>query len=370
VITDWYHNTADELQLVAEVGFPPQSDNILFNGTNVDPVSGSGSYNKVKLTPKKKHLLRLVNPSAENHFTVSMVGHPFTVIATDLVPVKPVVKSQLFLGVGQRYDVIIDASEEVDNYWFNVTLGGGGLCGSTKGEFPAAIFSYEGAPDALPTNPGTPITADCSDSKGFEPIIVRNLDPTTFEADEKHLDVNLTQAVTSRGNVFQWTVNNSAIDIEWDKPILQYIAEKNFSFPAAANVVELTRTEGWAYVVINNLAGIVSPLLMPPIATHHAATVLTHPLASPYSLARPRFHGPGLVGHRRLQLRQRQEPVELHQPSPPRCGHVAGRLASHGLGNQQPWGLDYALPYCMACQSGTQRTVPGTQRQNRDIHAP
>lgn len=261
VITDWYHKTADDLMLIAEVGFPPQSDNILFNGTNVDPGTGKGSYNRVKLTPGKKHLLRIINPSSENHFTVSMVGHPFKVIATDLVPVKPVTKTQLFLGVGQRYDVIIDASEAVDNYWFNVTLGGGGLCGATKGEFPAAIFSYDGAPDGLPTDTGTPITADCSDSTGFEPVVVRNLDPSTFEATEKHLDVNLTQAVTSRGNVFQWTVNQSAIDVQWDKPILQYVAEKNFSFPREANVVELTRTSGWAYIVINNLAGIVSDYL-------------------------------------------------------------------------------------------------------------
>lgn len=267
VVTDWYHKTADLLLLEAEVGFPPESDNLLFNGTNVGPDGVGGSYNKVTLTPNLKHRVRIVNPSSENHFTVSLVGHTFKVIATDLVPVKPVVMSQLFLGLGQRYDVIIEANQPVGNYWFNVTLGGGGICGASRVPFPAAIFHYEGAPDALPTDTGPTITADCSDLTDFEPIVPRTLDPSTFEANEKQLDVDLTTAVTSRGNVFQWTVNDSAINIEWDKPILQYVAEGNFSFPREANVVELTARSGWNYVVINNLAGIVSTRSTSPIAS-------------------------------------------------------------------------------------------------------
>lgn len=265
VITDWYHKTADLLQLEAEVGFPPQSDNILFNGTNIGTDGVGGAYNKVKLTPNKKHRIRIVNPSSENHFTVSLVGHTFTVIATDLVPVKPVVRSQLFLGLGQRYDVIVEANQPVGNYWFNVTLGGGGLCGASRVPFPASIFSYDGAPNDLPTDLGTPIVADCSDMTDFEPIVPRQMDPSTFDAAETQLDVNLTTAVTSRGNVFQWTVNGSAIDVQWDKPILQYVAEGNFSFPTEANVVELTARSGWNYVVINNIAGLVSDYQHGPI---------------------------------------------------------------------------------------------------------
>jgi FtsP/CotA-like multicopper oxidase with cupredoxin domain len=264
MITDWYHQTADVLQLKAEqaTGPPPPSDNVLFNGTNINPTGsgGPGAYNKVTLTPGKKHLLRLINPSVENHFTVSLVGHSFTVIAADLVPVKPVVKSQLFLAIGQRYDVIIDASQPVGNYWFNATLGGGGSCGASNNLFPAAIFSYQGAPNSLPTNRGTPITADCHDTTGFTPIISRSADPSTFAANEKELSVSLTTAVTNRGTIFSWQVNGSSIDVQWEKPILQYIAEKNYTFPRAANVVEITATSGWTYVVIDNVAGLVSTI--------------------------------------------------------------------------------------------------------------
>jgi FtsP/CotA-like multicopper oxidase with cupredoxin domain len=271
IITDWYHQTADVLQLKAEqaTGPPPPSDNVLFNGTNINPLGSGGAYNKVVLTPGKKHLLRIINTSVENHFTVSLVGHTFKVIATDLVPVTPVVKSQLFLGIGQRYDVIIEANQAVGNYWFNATLGGGGLCGLSNNPYPAAIFSYTGAPNALPTNKGTPITADCHDTTGFTPVISRTADVATFDSHEKELSVNLTTAVTARGPVFSWQVNGSAIDVSWEKPILQYIAEGNFSFPRAANVVEITATSGWSYIVLDNVVGLVSsPSLRPITATH------------------------------------------------------------------------------------------------------
>lgn len=257
LVSDWYHRTADVLQLVSEqaTGPPPHSDNVLFNGSNINPAGAGGAYNKVKLTPGKKHLVRLINPSAENHFTLSLVGHTFTVIAADLVPVKPVVKSTLFLAIGQRYDVIIEATQPVGNYWFNATLDSSGLCGLSNNPFPAAIFSYQGAPDALPTDPGARVTANCHDTTGFTPVVGRTLDPSTFEANEEQLDINLSTAVTSRGTIFQWLVNGSTIDVEWDKPILQYIAEGNNSFPTNANVVELHETTGWTYVAINNLQG-------------------------------------------------------------------------------------------------------------------
>lgn len=257
-ITDWYHETADQLQLEAEQTGPVKSSNILFNGTNINPVCSGGAYNKVTLTHGKKHLLRLINMSVEDHFTVSLVGHNFTVIATDLVPVTPVNMSQIFLGIGQRYDVIIDADQAVDNYWFNATIGGGGFCGASNNPYPAAIFSYAGAPDALPTYTGTPITADCHDATGFCPVVKRTADPASFNSHEQELAVDFTKTVTARGSVFRWTVNGSDIDVSWEKPTLQYIAEPNSTFPPHSNVVEITATSGWSYVVIDNISRIVS----------------------------------------------------------------------------------------------------------------
>lgn len=149
-ISDWYYGAAEDLQLSisnsATGGAPPPSDNVLFNGSNINPVGTGGKYAKVTLTAGKRHLLRLINPSVENNYVVSLVGHQFTVIAEDFVPIDSFTTSSLFLGIGQRYDVTIDASQAVGNYWFNVTYSSTGACGSSKNPHPAAIFSYAGAP--------------------------------------------------------------------------------------------------------------------------------------------------------------------------------------------------------------------------------
>jgi FtsP/CotA-like multicopper oxidase with cupredoxin domain len=96
-ISDWYLGAADQIEdrvqstthpfIPGAPGAPPPSDNILFNGSNINPNGTGGHYYKVTLTTGTRHLLRLINPSAENEFSVSLVGHDMTVIETDFVPV-------------------------------------------------------------------------------------------------------------------------------------------------------------------------------------------------------------------------------------------------------------------------------------------
>ena len=72
-ITDYYYKTADELVEFTKINGPPASDNVLFNGTNVHPVTGAGKYAVVNLTPGKRHRLRIINTSVENHFQVYVI---------------------------------------------------------------------------------------------------------------------------------------------------------------------------------------------------------------------------------------------------------------------------------------------------------
>ncbi|TPX16356.1 uncharacterized protein E0L32_004005 [Thyridium curvatum] len=252
-ITDYYHETADVLQRRAELvnGGPPDSDNILFRGKNINPLGAGGQYDRLTLTPGKKHLLRLINPSVDNSLTVSLVGHNFTVIATDLVPVTPIVKSQLFMGVGQRYDVIIDASQAVGNYWLNVTLEAANNCGRSVNKFPAAIVHYDGAPNTNPTNRGTPITAGCADETGFVPVIDHSIPPSQFNPNSFAVQFT-TPTVDFRGPVFRWLVRNVDIDVDWSHPILEYVDRNNNSYPPKANVVEVSQANVWSFWVIQN----------------------------------------------------------------------------------------------------------------------
>ncbi|KAL2200169.1 multicopper oxidase-domain-containing protein [Corynascus similis CBS 632.67] len=255
-IGDYYRDTADRLQLKAHMvsnGAPPDSDNVLFRGKNINPDGPGGAYDRITLTPGKKHLLRLINPSVDNSFTVSLVGHTFTVVATDLVPVTPTVRSTLFMGVGQRYDVIIEANQPVANYWFNATLEAGGNCGTSRNRYPAAIFHYDGASTtALPTDRGSPVEATCDGETGFTPIVTRSAPASLFQPSP--LSVSLAFPTNEAGAaVFEWRVRDTAISVDWGHPILEYVLEDdNTGFPGSANLIELPEANVWTFWVIQN----------------------------------------------------------------------------------------------------------------------
>ncbi|KAK4446663.1 laccase [Podospora aff. communis PSN243] len=263
-ITDWYYGAADQIQhnLIPPGTFPPPSDNVLFNGSHVN-AGGGGQYARVKLKPGKRHLLRIINTSVDNTFQISMVGHQFTVVAADFVPVNAFTAQSLFLAVGQRYDVTIDASQQIGNYWFNVTFSGNGLCGTSNMPRPAAIFQYEGAPTTLPTNPGTPPSDhNCEDNTNLVPIIQRNVPPTSFSATRNNtLDVELDDTRVWEGITrVYWEVNGQDMNITWDEPTLEYLAKGNMNFPARYNVFQVPQSNVWSFWVIDNIGPVPHPM--------------------------------------------------------------------------------------------------------------
>ncbi|MGI8943875.1 MAG: multicopper oxidase family protein [Qipengyuania sp.] len=54
--------------------------------------------------------LRLINPSSATTYRIAIAGHPMIVTHADGQPVEPVTVDRLTLGMGERYDVIVEAS--------------------------------------------------------------------------------------------------------------------------------------------------------------------------------------------------------------------------------------------------------------------
>ena len=248
-ITDWYYGAADAILsrvtsvtnpiTPGEPGSTPPSDNVFFNGTNINPFGPGGNYSRVTLTPGKRHRLRLINPSVDNTFTVSIVGHQMTVIENDFVPVQAFTADSLYLGIGQRYDVTIDANQKPGNYWINVTYSGTGACGASRNPHPAAILTYQGASDGLPTDQGkAPPESKCEDLTSLVPIVPRTVPSGQFTGavnQQLAVSIDVDQAAS---RVF-WKVNGSAMDVVWEKPTLQFVLDGNSSFPGVANVVSV-----------------------------------------------------------------------------------------------------------------------------------
>lgn len=63
--------------------------------------------------PGSRLRLRLINAGGDTAFRVALGGHRMTVTHTDGFPVKPVKTDALLLGMGERYDVLVDLHDGV-----------------------------------------------------------------------------------------------------------------------------------------------------------------------------------------------------------------------------------------------------------------
>lgn len=227
--------------------------------------AGGGSYYLQQLTPGKKHLVRFVNTGINNYLHVGLDGHSMTVVSADFNPIKPYKTSSIVLGVGQRYDVIIEANQKVGNYWLRIGTGNAGNPRGCDGPNAMegkvkAIFRYKGAKAVEPTTTGT-LPSGCYDEPGpIVPIVTKNI-PNGIPKD---FEVGFTPADAS-GNIVQWLVNSSAIHIDWEKPTLKYVEEKNYKFPKDDNVYSIDKA-GWSYWVLHQDPN--NPPLPHPIHLH------------------------------------------------------------------------------------------------------
>lgn len=61
----------------------------------------------------------------------------------------------------------------------------------------------------------------------------------------------------------------TAIDIEWDRPTLQYLIEGNYSFPQVYNLIEIPAGRQWTYWIIQETDGASTRVPIPhPMHLH------------------------------------------------------------------------------------------------------
>jgi iron transport multicopper oxidase len=105
-ISDWYHDQA------------PYLINKFLSANNSDatggaePVPNSALMNEMQgvqfpVQPHKSYLFHIINMGAMAGQYLQMDGHDMTIVEVDGVYVQPEVTSQLFVGVAQRYSVIV-----------------------------------------------------------------------------------------------------------------------------------------------------------------------------------------------------------------------------------------------------------------------
>ena len=171
----------------------PSSDKtILLNGIgNVNRFTGFNNNDSQisdpyqitfnKTDPKKpkrpaRYLLRLINTSFDSTFIFSIDNHWLQIISADFVPLEPYWNTSVLIGIGQRYNVIVEASPVGDrdqnpipddgNFWIRTWVAKG--CGKPGNETThyeqTGILRYNNESKVEPTSsPWPKVAKSCSD---------------------------------------------------------------------------------------------------------------------------------------------------------------------------------------------------------------
>lgn len=257
-ISDWYYPTVGTTSARAmhENALAPIADNGLINGTMVS--NSGGSYARTTLAAGKKHRLRLINTAVDGHFQVSLDGHTMTVIAADFVPIVPYNASWIFIGIGERYDVIITADQSPGSYWFRAESQDTAGCGSNfqNGNI-RSIFSYEVHETETPISTATPYTKRCTDETELVPYwnsFVPEADIPAFT----QLDTAINQSTDANGDLtVYWQVNGTPLRVNWGSPTVGTVQSnpQYSSWARTAGVIDLPTANRWTYWVITEGSG-------------------------------------------------------------------------------------------------------------------
>ncbi|GKZ26428.1 hypothetical protein AbraIFM66951_004932 [Aspergillus brasiliensis] len=216
----------------------PNVDNNLINGHGVvncssaDQCSTGAGYARFNFTSGKKHRLRLLNTGSNANQKFSIDGHNLTVIANDFVPLQPYTTDVVTLGVGQRADVIVEATgSPTDAYWMRASIDIECLNATASYQTVKAAIYYEGADTTVAPTSNSTVTWESNNCRN-DPLDTTvpyypQTPPSTPELTET-LEITLGQ--NASGNTL-FFVNNSTFRANYNTPLLLLGRHGNFSYP-------------------------------------------------------------------------------------------------------------------------------------------
>lgn len=254
MLSDWYHDDyyslVQQVEAPASAGAPPPaSNNTLINGKANYPCDATtkactpnAGISKFNFTSGKKHRLRLINTSAEATMKFTIDAHNFTVFANDYVQINPYVTDVITLGVGQRSDVIVEATgSPTDAYWMRANISTS--CSSTDGISPFAVAAiyYEQANSTAVPNSVMTVTDDqinlCANDDLSLTTPVMSLTPDPNPPVTQSFDIEYVNNATNTTEGFNvWTVNGQTFHADYNDPLLLEAKIGNFDFEPQWNV--------------------------------------------------------------------------------------------------------------------------------------
>ena len=202
----------------------------------------------------------MINSSAEAMFIFSIDGHDLTVVQTDLVPIHPYQTQSIFVGIGQRYEVIVEAKTPQNatdaNYWIRTRVATG--CGTVQqSDERTGILRYNSTSTATPTTAANDQRVLCED----EPVaslvpmvpwkieslaqIQGSLPNYTFEAG---IDFNSSNPLL-HGYV-RWDLLDNPLYLNYSDPTILHVDQPNFNFGPDYCIVPYDYSAGYVWLII------------------------------------------------------------------------------------------------------------------------
>ena len=261
VLEDWFH--ADYYSLVEGTmagRFPPSNNNLINGRMNYPcanttlPCTPNAGVAKFKFQSGKKHLLRLINTGAEGNQKFSIDGHVMKVIAVDFIPIEPYTTNVVTLAVGQRSDVIIEATgNPSDTFWMRSQLAQGFRCTLTDGISPnalAAVYYEDADTDAIPQSTSDVTQAQLEQCKN-DPIEL-GIPLCKIPLGEPDHVERVDFEFRSNGTNFIWYLNNSTYRGNFNDPTLIKAFNGETNFPAESNVYQFPGAEHVRIHLVNH----------------------------------------------------------------------------------------------------------------------
>ncbi|GLA74358.1 hypothetical protein AtubIFM55763_005599 [Aspergillus tubingensis] len=246
-------------------------DTILINNHG----SAAGKYQNLryrtkKVTKGKKYLLRLINASTDTAFIFSIDQHKMTVIGTDLVPISPYLKDTLYIGIGQRYHVIVeaDAIDECRNYWIRTQPATGCHNFDFEPNERQGIFVYneKNMDDPISTPYVPPHNGECRDEehKVLRPVFEWQVPPPTpdqlrkvqspwmvLKQDDFRMPDEDGHDNSRDPTWSAWQIHDDPAWVNYKDLTINHLNDSH-TWPPTAALFEIRRNESnWAYMVID-----------------------------------------------------------------------------------------------------------------------
>lgn len=163
-------------------------------------------------------------------------------------------------NLGQRYDVVVTASQVADitDYWMRAVPQSGCSNNNNSADIKG-IVRYDSSSTADPsTSPydGLSTSDPCADMP-LTSLIPHVSQTVVDPRDDSDLTVTVTQ---NSAKLFKWQIGLNSMLVQWDDPSLLQISNGNASFEDEECVYQLPNADEWVYFVISSAIPVPHPI--------------------------------------------------------------------------------------------------------------